>query len=471
VELHVRFADWVEGLPAGSEELIEIVAYHLEQACRLAREVARSPVPPPVLRAADLLARAAEKAERREGVREATRFYERALEVVGDALPETAAELRLKCSRMRTALGELGKARKELLDVAEEAVALRRADLRCAALIALAVIDEEQGRFADARRRLTEAQSTAFAIDDRGLQVWAGYELGTLNGDFEGDLRAALEELQRALAIAERLDDGELRLDGHLRLGTVLFNGGELVQAEEHLLHAIALAERLGSHRDEARATFMLGGITYYRVGIEEAQQLALRAHSWLARTRESTYQIQNLRQLALYALARGDPRGAEEWLREALEAALEVGGWQVIDAYRYLVQALVAQDRLDDARQLAEFAGRNVSGEDLYVRATVLLAEASVAAAAGDQAGATSRFREALRLLEEERSPLVRAEARIDLARALRRFGDWDGARAELEESRAIFDRMGANGLVAQIDRELSELASEAGVAGLARP
>jgi predicted ATPase/class 3 adenylate cyclase len=471
VELHVRFADWVEALPAGEEEFVEIVAYHLEQSCRLAREVARSPIPPPVLRAADLLARAAEKAERREGIREAARFYERALDVVGDEFPETATELRLRRGRMRTALGELRKAQSELLDVAEQALALRRSDLRCGALIALAVIDQEQGRFAEARRRLTEAHSIAVAIEDRVLQIRAGYELGTLSGDFEGDLDAALDELQGALAIAEKLDESELRVEGHLRMGTVLFNGGELIQAEEHLLRCIALAEQLGSHRDEARSTFMLGGVRYYRAGIEEAERLALQARDWLARTCESTYQIQNLRQLGLYALVRGDPGRAEEWLREALEAALELGGWQVIDAYRYLVEALVAQERLDDARQLAEFAGRNVSGEDPYVRATVLLAEASVAAAERDRTGATKRFREALRLLEEERSPLVRAEARMDLAHALRRFGDLDGARAELEETRATFDRMGAHGLVAQIDRELSELASEAGVAGPTRP
>ncbi|HYY76950.1 MAG TPA: AAA family ATPase, partial [Gaiellaceae bacterium] len=151
VELHVRFADWVEALPAGAEDLVEIVAYHLEQACRLGRDVARSPVPPPVARAAELLARAAEKSERREGIREAARFYERALDVVGDELPEAAIELRLKRSRMRTALGELGPAETELLEVSEQALALGRGDLRCAALIALAVVDQEQGRFADAR--------------------------------------------------------------------------------------------------------------------------------------------------------------------------------------------------------------------------------------------------------------------------------------------------------------------------------
>jgi class 3 adenylate cyclase/tetratricopeptide (TPR) repeat protein len=470
VELHVRFADWVEALPAGEEEFVEIVAYHLEQSCRLAREVARSPIPPPVLRAADLLNRAAEKAERREGIREAARFYERALEAVGDELPETATELRLKRGRTRTALGELRQASDELLDVAEQALALRRSDLRCGALVGLAVIDQAQGSFAQARRRLTEAQSIAVGIDDRVLQIRAGYELGTLSGDFEGDLDGALEELQRALAIAEELDERELRLEGHLRMGTALFNGGELAQAEEHFLRCIALAEQLGSHRDEARSTFMLGATRYYRADIEEAERLALQAHEWLERTCESMYQIQNLRQLAFYALAKGDPRRAEDWLREALPSALEVGGWQVIEIYRYLVEALVAQDRLDDARDLAEFAGRNVSGEDPYVRASVLLAEASIAAAENHRGEATKRFREALRLLEEERSPLVRAEAQIDLARALRRLGDREGARVELQQARETFERMGANGLVGEIDRELSELASGAGIAGPAR-
>ncbi|HEX2432942.1 MAG TPA: AAA family ATPase, partial [Gaiellaceae bacterium] len=62
VLLHSRFATWVEELPSGRDELLEIVAYHLEQACRAAAEIAHSPEPAPVLRAATALAQAAEKA-------------------------------------------------------------------------------------------------------------------------------------------------------------------------------------------------------------------------------------------------------------------------------------------------------------------------------------------------------------------------------------------------------------------------
>src|SRR5207237_6953177 len=34
--LHARVAEWVDGLPAGPDEFVEIVAYHFEQACLLA---------------------------------------------------------------------------------------------------------------------------------------------------------------------------------------------------------------------------------------------------------------------------------------------------------------------------------------------------------------------------------------------------------------------------------------------------
>ena len=64
ITLHSRFADWTAALPAG-DDLVEIVAYHLAHACRLASQVARTPEPPPVLRAVDALTRAAEKSARR----------------------------------------------------------------------------------------------------------------------------------------------------------------------------------------------------------------------------------------------------------------------------------------------------------------------------------------------------------------------------------------------------------------------
>src|SRR5215467_9869907 len=69
-QLHLRFSDWVTVVRGKAEEFVEIVAWHLEQACGLSRGVARSPIEPPIREAAEALAKAASRAERRESLRE-----------------------------------------------------------------------------------------------------------------------------------------------------------------------------------------------------------------------------------------------------------------------------------------------------------------------------------------------------------------------------------------------------------------
>jgi tetratricopeptide (TPR) repeat protein len=456
--LHVRFADWVTALPV-EDELVEIVAYHLEQACRLAGEVSRSPIEPPVLRAAEALMHAAEKAERREGMREAERFYTRALELVGDAHPATAAELRLRRARTTVALGDLRLGSAELEGVVVEAEHLGRPDLRCAALVQLGNVEQKRGRVSEARRHLLEAEGLAASVGDPRLEIRTRFELEELRADFDAEFEAAAESLRQALAMAQSIGDRSLCIEAHLRLGFVMFNSGDLAQAEEEFLRCSALASEMGSHRDEARATFQIALVKYYRGDLDGAESLGVRALEWLERTGDSYFQIQNLRALAMYSLARDDLDVAEQRLRDALPLALESGGWLPIELYRLLTEVLVRRDSLEEAQQLVAFAGRNVPEEDMYARASLLLAEAAVATASGERTAAATTFAEALRLLEEQGLTIDVGEARIALARALRAFGEVSGARTEFERARGSFVRLGARGLVETIDRELEEL------------
>jgi class 3 adenylate cyclase/tetratricopeptide (TPR) repeat protein len=465
--LHVRFADWLATLPGAADELVEFLAYHLEQACRLAREVARSPVPPPVLAAVDALTRAAEKAERREGIREAAGFYSRALDLVDESEGATRAELRLRRARMLVALGELRQACEELNGVADAAVAVARPDVRGAALVALANVDQKQGRPAEGRSRLAEAESIAVAVGDPCLQIRAVFESSALRSWFDGATESPVEDLRRGIRLAEEVDDRALRVEGHLRMGFLLFNMGELRTADEQLERCISLAQDAGSHRDEARATFLLGLVRYYRGGFEEAERLGLQAAEWLERTADTYMQVQNLvRALAVYALARGEPELAERRLRDALLLALDGGGWVVMEIYRYLTEALVRQGRLTDARELAAFARRSMPAEDRYACACVLLVEATAAAADGDRAEASASFEEAIRLLEEQRMLVELADAHVAFARALRRLGDEGRADEELERARRAFARIGAAAILVDIERE-----APAGAAARAAP
>jgi class 3 adenylate cyclase/tetratricopeptide (TPR) repeat protein len=459
--LHSRFAEWTQALPGGEEELVEIIAYHLEQACRLALAVAHAPEPPPVDAAIEALVRAAEKAERHEGHREADRFYARALELAADDRPETVLDLRLRRGRMLSAQGQLGQAGEELRPVAEGAAAAGLRDLRAAALTALGNIEWKQGRPTEALEYLSEAEEIAVATGNQPLRIRAAYESAVVRGWFDGP-SAALDELRAAIALSDDLGDRALRIDGHMRISWLLFNVGALEEAQAEAQLCSELAGELGSYRDEARAAVLLALLAYYRGDIEHAEELATRASDWLERTADPYLQIQALRALAKFSLARGEPATAESHLREALPLALEAGGWLVTETYRYLAEALVRQGRADDAAELIAFAARSVPEEDVYARAALLLAEAMVATAQDEATAAATSFAEALRLLEQQQLLLDLAEARTLLSWSLGAFGDTSGARTELGRARGLFARLGATALVAELDQELAEEPAE---------
>jgi len=464
--LHLRFAEWLSALPSGEDEYMEIVAYHLEQACRLVREVGRTTVVAPVRAAADALGRAGEKAERREGFREAERFYMRALDLLGGHETNLALELRLRTGRVLKALGELHRATAELLQVERRALVAERPDLRCEALIALANIDGKQGRPVDARGRLEEAETIVRAIADPRLLVQQVFEHAAFRAHFDGAADLAIDDLRRVMPTVESLGDRALLTEGHMRVGTLLFNVGRLAEAEVELTHCSDLAAEAGSFRAKARADSLLGFVKYYRGDLDGAERLGLEAHELLQRAGDTYMRLQNYRKLAMYAIARGDPRLAEQRLREALPLALRIGGWLVAEIYRRLAESLVRQNRVSEAVEYADLAAASSPEGDGYARPAVLLADAIVKTARREPA-AIERFNDAVRSLEDQKLVVDLGEARIALAWGLRALGDPVRAREELERARETFVRMEARGVVDQIDREIAELAKGPGSSG----
>jgi class 3 adenylate cyclase/tetratricopeptide (TPR) repeat protein len=458
-QLHLGFSDWVKALPSSADEFVEIVAWHLEQACLLSREVVRSPIDPPVREAAETLADAALRAERRESLREAHRYYTRALAVLGDEHVDLRVGLRLHRADMAMMLGQLQEATDELLDVADAGAQLGRADIESEALLLLGDIDQRQGRPNDAHRRLLEAERVAALTENPRLQARVAFVLNTFVGDYLGEYDEVIENLRSAIATADGIDDRALVAEGHLRIAALLMSH-DLAAAEPELRRCLELAEDLGSHRIEAEGASWLGIVAYYRGRPEEAERLCLQARTWFERTGDSYFQVQNIIcGLGIFALENGRAEEGEAWLREALPVALQIGGWVVLKTYWHLVEALVAQGRLDDAREIVVFAARGVPEEDPHSRAWLLMGEAWVATAAGESAAATAAFGEALRLFEELDYKLDFAEARFALARSLQAFGDDTSARVELERARTTFVRIGADVRCDAVDAELAEL------------
>jgi tetratricopeptide (TPR) repeat protein len=344
------------------------------------------------------------------------------------------------------------------------ALELALPELRGNALVALTSIARKRGRGTDARASIGEAQRIAAQTTDRSLQVRTIYEAAHVRWWFDGEGDEALAEWQRGLEIAEELGDETLQLEGQKLLVIVLYNLGRLVPAEEVLTQSSSILSRRASLRDEARVTFQLGLIKYHRGDVDEAEQLSGRALAWLERVGDAFYQLQSVRTLALCAAARGDDVLAEQHLRASMPLALEIGGVMAVEMQRLLVETLVRQERLEDARALSEFALRNLPQEDSYGRIAGTLISASVAAAEGERDVATRCYTTAIEQLVEQQLPVDLGEARLAYARALRRLGEVELARAELEDVREQLAEMGARGLVEQADAELAALAAGAG-------
>jgi tetratricopeptide (TPR) repeat protein len=365
-------------------------------------------------------------------------------------------------------LGELRPARDQLIALAGDADELGRADVRSAALVTLANIDSKQGRPDDARARLVEAAALAEEIRDARLRATAAYEFAKLHAWFDANPAAAIDELRIGIALADELDDRVLRIEGHMRLGTIYSNAGRLVEAEDQYKTARSLAGTAGSYRDEARASCLLAYTWFRRGDLGEGEHLALKALEWLERTGDTYLQMQTLRLLARYAMLRGDLDLAERRLQEALPIALESGGWLLVETYRYLVEVLVRQSRIDDARELCAFARRALPADDAYACAALHVAEGIAAASTRSRDASLDAFREALKLLEEHQLVIDLAEARVAFARALSSFGEDEPARAQIASARETFEQIGAPNLIAEIEREFGEMLREAGAAGL---
>src|SRR6266571_794616 len=128
-EYHTRFAEWLH--EKADKELVEIRAYHLDQACTLYAELDGRPPQELAQTAARALQTAGKRALARESNLSARKLLLRALEL------EPTLERRYLAARAASQLGDLPVVRDEMTLVAEEAAAEGARDLQTRALTAL----------------------------------------------------------------------------------------------------------------------------------------------------------------------------------------------------------------------------------------------------------------------------------------------------------------------------------------------
>jgi tetratricopeptide (TPR) repeat protein len=273
-------------------------------------------------------------------------------------------------------------------------------------------------RLGVARYKLAST-STAVALLDEALSLAQGSELPCdgLRSDIyhwrsrchrrQRDFEAAREDAERALELAEGVDDRRKMADAYFQASLVAERTGHWVLSRNYAEKAKNLFQELDDERTVGRLLNNLGGLSLLLGKPHEAIE-QLKASFAVAVEADSQADAgQAVNGLATVHLRLGDWEAAEENAREALRLLEgredfldEIGQAQIV-----LGRSLLERDRLDDAEQ--SFRAADATFEQLSSishRAGAWVALGDLAARRGEDVEAARLYRNAAEALQDLR-------------------------------------------------------------------
>ncbi|MEX1357721.1 MAG: AAA family ATPase, partial [Gaiellaceae bacterium] len=392
--LHRSFAAWLQ--ERAGEELLEIRAYHLDQATQLLGELEGTPPAELAHEAAKALEAAGKRALAREANQSARKLLLRAVEL------EPTLERRYKAAVAAWRLADYPALASEMEEVLRAAREAGESSLEGRALTALA--DVALGREADVDRgrELAEQALAVLPEDDvtgrfdaliiRGVVAWS-------EGSLVDNERFATEALEVARAGARK----DLESTAVQRLAQIFVARMEIDRAEPLVARACELAEESGSLEAQAHALASRGRLLSMKGELEEAERAFEEARPLYEEAGAGISLARDLLGLAWLVWRRGDLDRAERLLRDSIRILkpLEDRG-TLCESQRSLAQLLVAQGRLEEAERVALEARKTVGPRDQTSRATTRMALAIVRSAQGRDEEAEQLLREAVGLISE---------------------------------------------------------------------
>ena len=221
------------------------------------------------------------------------------------------------------------------------------------------------------------------------------------------DLEAAREDVERALELAEGLNDRRTAADIYFQASIIADREGHWVLARSYAERAKVAYEELSDRGNLGRLLNNLGGINFLlghpaeAIGfLKDAVRIALEVGD----DAEAAHAVNGIAQVHLRT---GDVSLAEEQARYALELLgdredelAEIGNAQLV-----LGRSLLEQDRLDEAEE-AFRVGEQAYGQlsSASHRASAWVAQGDLAARRGDDSAAARLYRQAADALQDVR-------------------------------------------------------------------
>jgi class 3 adenylate cyclase/tetratricopeptide (TPR) repeat protein len=420
-ELHERFAGWLA--EKAGEELLEIRAYHLDQAASLHTELDGAPPAELAHEAAAALAEAGRRTLAREANRAARRLFLRAVEL------EPTLERRHKAAVAAWRLDDLPAVAAEMEQVERQAAEAGNDSIRGRALSALAHVALLRDADLPRARELANLALEVLPEDD-GPGRFDALSLLSQMAHWVGDLSEVERYVRRALEIAEAEGRKDLESEATQKLAAVYLARLDLDEAEVAVRRACELADASGSIVARAQAISSRAGLLSLRGELEAAEEQFEDARALFEEAGAAWPLARAILGQAWVAWERGDLERAEKLFRDSIRILkpLEDRG-ALCESQRALAQLLVVQGKLDEAERLALEARKTVGPHDETSRATTRMALGLVRAAQGRDEEAEQLLTEALEIVERTNFNGTKLEVATALANFLRGRGRDDEA------------------------------------------
>jgi tetratricopeptide (TPR) repeat protein len=309
---------------------------------------------------------------------------------------------RMETSNIKAAIELLNRAR--MLAEAPEFSDVDRADL----FFRLAVCRYQLSSIATAVNLLNEALALAEGSElpcDRLRADILGYRSRCYRR--QRDLEAAREDVERALELAQALDDPGKTADTFFQASLISERMGHWVQARNYAERAKAHYEQVNDERNIGRLLNNLGGLNFQLGKPEQAVEDLKNAYRVLLERGSDAEAANVVSSLAHVHLHTGDAKTAEEEARHALSLMEDRDDflYHVAPTQLVLGRALMEQGRLDEAEEFLRASDASAEQlESISHRAAAWMARGDLAAKRGEDGAAAKLYRQAAEALQDVR-------------------------------------------------------------------
>ncbi len=261
--------------------------------------------------------------------------------------------------------------------------------------------------------------ATAIALLNEALTLAEGSQLpcDLLRADILGwrsrcyrrqrDLQAAREDVERALELAQALDDPRKTADTYFQASLVSERMGHWVLARNYAERAKGYYEQLNDERNVGRLLNNLGGLNFQLGKPEQAVEDLKDAYRVLLDKGSEAEAANVVASLAHVHLMTGEATAAEEEARHALSLLEDREDFlfDVAPTQLVLGRALMEQGRLDEAEEYLRASDASAEQlESVSHRAAAWMARGDLAAKRGEDRAAAKLYRQAAEALQDVR-------------------------------------------------------------------